>query len=463
MLLSRNKFTVQKSFSLYRNGTAALNVLLSLFANLRQNLLLLSIVLSILLGFITENSQTGLLVAASQSGIYIDNGIDQTVMQHMLNEDEKLQASLDILEFLGLSERPRKKHGHLSLRKSAPQYLLDVYHRLKEEENDELIATVRSKRDLQEEENFITDLDKKAIEQNDIIMTFLNKNHHVDEVRHEHGRRLWFDVADVPNDNYLTMAELRMYQNPMHGKWVTTDKQFTLTVYTIVKHNGHGRHLQPLSQLNTTADYQGWLEFNVTEALDTWLLRPKENSGFYIGAHEINKPEREIKLDDIGLIHSKSEDEYQPFMIGFFKGPDLIKSTQRHSRRKRNVHSRRRKKSDMVNPLFDGPSDSIRSCQMQTLYINFRDLGWHDWIIAPDGYGAFYCSGECNFPLNAHMNATNHAIVQTLVHLLEPKKVPKPCCAPTRLGALPVLYHLNEENVNLKKYKNMIVKSCGCH
>lgn len=61
------------------------------------------------------------------------------------------------------------------------------------------------------------------------------------------------------------------------------------------------------------------------------------------------------------------------------------------------------------------------------------------------------------------MNATNHAIVQTLVHLLEPKKVPKPCCAPTRLGALPVLYHLNEENVNLKKYKNMIVKSCGCH
>lgn len=46
-----------------------------------------------------------------------------------------------------------------------------------------------------------------------------------------------------------------------------------------------------------------------------------------------------------------------------------------------------------------------------------------DWIIAPDGYGAFYCSGECNFPLNAHKNATNHAIVQTLVHLLNPTKV----------------------------------------
>ena len=38
-----------------------------------------------------------------------------------------------------------------------------------------------------------------------------------------------------------------------------------------------------------------------------------------------------------------------------------------------------------------------------------------DWIIAPKGYAANYCDGECSFPLNAHMNATTHAIVQTLV------------------------------------------------
>lgn len=38
-----------------------------------------------------------------------------------------------------------------------------------------------------------------------------------------------------------------------------------------------------------------------------------------------------------------------------------------------------------------------------------------DWIIAPEGYAAYYCEGECAFPLNSYMNATNHAIVQTLV------------------------------------------------
>lgn len=49
---------------------------------------------------------------------------------------------------------------------------------------------------------------------------------------------------------------------------------------------------------------------------------------------------------------------------------------KRHSRQKRNTHPRRRKKTDIVNPLIDGPSESVRSCQMQTLYIDFKDLGW---------------------------------------------------------------------------------------
>lgn len=86
-----------------------------------------------------------------------------------------------------------------------------------------------------------------------------------------------------------------------------------------------------------------------------------------------------------------------------------------------------------------------------------------DWIIAPDGYAANYCDGECSFPLNAHMNATNHAIVQTLVHLMNPENVPKPCCAPTKLHAISVLYFDDNSNVILKKYKNMVVRACGCH
>nr|XP_009510160.1 PREDICTED: bone morphogenetic protein 5-like [Phalacrocorax carbo] len=108
-------------------------------------------------------------------------------------------------------------------------------------------------------------------------------------------------------------------------------------------------------------------------------------------------------------------------------------------------------------------SEQKQACKKHELYVSFRDLGWQDWIIAPEGYAAFYCDGECSFPLNAHMNATNHAIVQTLVHLMFPDHVPKPCCAPTKLNAISVLYFDDSSNVILKKYRNMVVRSCGCH
>ena len=54
-----------------------------------------------------------------------------------------------------------------------------------------------------------------------------------------------------------------------------------------------------------------------------------------------------------------------------------------------------------------------RACVLTPCRFLLRSV--KDWIIAPKGYAANYCDGECSFPLNAHMNATNHAIVQTLV------------------------------------------------
>lgn len=50
-------------------------------------------------------------------GLYIDNGIDQTVMHRALTQDDAQEVEHEILELLGLPERPRKKHNiHPSLR-----------------------------------------------------------------------------------------------------------------------------------------------------------------------------------------------------------------------------------------------------------------------------------------------------------------------------------------------------------
>lgn len=65
-------------------------------------------------------------------------------------------------------------------------------------------------------------------------------------------------------------------------------------------------------------------------------------------------------------------------MLLFYGSLQLIKSTNHHSRKKRNTpHVRRRKKSEMINPFLDGTVENMRSCQIQTLYIDFKDLGWN--------------------------------------------------------------------------------------
>ncbi|RWS28487.1 putative TGF-beta ligand glass bottom boat protein-like protein [Leptotrombidium deliense] len=175
----------------------------------------------------------------------------------------------------------------------------------------------------------------------------------------------------------------------------------------------------------------------------------------------------ELNAHEIGIVASKGRKDRQPFMLTFLQSPiDYLTSSNRRVTReaKKPRNDVSNADSDAWNPYLNAKDRfSGRSCQKKTLYVSFRDLGWQDWIIAPDGYAAFFCDGECSFPLNAHMNATNHAIVQTLVHLMNPHIVPKPCCAPTKLSAIMVLYFDDNSNVILKKYKNMVVKSCGCH
>ncbi|NWU86009.1 DERR protein, partial [Onychorhynchus coronatus] len=101
-------------------------------------------------------------------------------------------------------------------------------------------------------------------------------------------------------------------------------------------------------------------------------------------------------------------------------------------------------------------------CKARRLYISFSDVGWENWIIAPQGYLANYCRGECPFPLTAELNSTNHAVLQTMVHSLDPQGTPQPCCVPVRLSPISILYYDNSDNVVLRHYEDMVVDECGC-
>lgn len=83
-----------------------------------------------------------------------------------------------------------------------------------------------------------------------------------------------------------------------------------------------------LSSVNTTTHADGWLELNVTFALKEWIEDKDHNMGLVIKANLNEKPDKELQLNDVGFVSSRGDDEFQPFMVGFFTGQEVIKNCQ---------------------------------------------------------------------------------------------------------------------------------------
>ncbi|KAJ3593159.1 hypothetical protein NHX12_005495 [Muraenolepis orangiensis] len=111
----------------------------------------------------------------------------------------------------------------------------------------------------------------------------------------------------------------------------------------------------------------------------------------------------------------------------------------------------------------DGSSGGL--CCRQQFYIDFRVIGWNDWIIAPAGYYGNYCEGSCpaymaGVPGSA--SSFHTAVVnQYRMRGMSPGSVSS-CCIPTKLSTMSMLYFDDEYNIVKRDVPNMIVEECGC-
>ncbi|KAM7140755.1 embryonic growth/differentiation factor 1 [Molossus nigricans] len=106
------------------------------------------------------------------------------------------------------------------------------------------------------------------------------------------------------------------------------------------------------------------------------------------------------------------------------------------------------------------------SCRTRRLYVSFREVGWHHWVIAPRGFLANYCQGQCSLPATLPgprgPPTLNHAVLRALMHSAAPGPAGLPCCVPARLSPISVLFFDNSDNVVLRHYEDMVVDECGC-
>jgi decapentaplegic len=196
-----------------------------------------------------------------------------------------------------------------------------------------------------------------------------------------------------------------------------------------------------------------WIRLDAFPAIERWIISPLENYGLYLKITNVDGSSIDDSLNhNQNLIDNTSLEDSKPLLLtytcdGLEKQSDII------SRMKRSSISSGRKQRRK------GKRDA---CRRNSLYVDFSDVGWNDWIVAPRGYQAYFCNGECPYPLTDHLNSTNHAIVQTLVNSVSPSKVPRACCVPTELSPISMLYVDEYEKVVLKNYQDMVVESCGC-
>lgn len=394
-------------------------------------------------------------------------------IQRRLRTHEKREMQKEILSILGLPHRPRphllQSHGKYN---SAPLFMLDLYNTISSEEKSQVEGILdryhhQSMSTTQSPPPLATYQETAFLNDADMVMSFVNLVEYDRELspQRRHHKEFKFNLSQIPEGEAVTAAEFRLYKECVSRAF--RNDTFLLKVYQVVKeHPDREADLFLLESRRLWAAEEGWLEFDITATSNLWVMSPVHNLGLQVSVETSSG--QSISSKEAGLVGRDGALEKQPFMVAFFKVSEVHIRTARSTGGKRRQQNRNRSTQPQEGSRGLGPadynsSDQKTACRRHELYVSFRELGWQDWIIAPEGYAANYCDGECSFPLNAHMNATNHAIVQTLVHLMNPENVPKPCCAPTKLHAISVLYFDDNSNVILKKYKNMVVRACGCH
>ncbi|XP_062979112.1 inhibin beta E chain-like [Elgaria multicarinata webbii] len=107
---------------------------------------------------------------------------------------------------------------------------------------------------------------------------------------------------------------------------------------------------------------------------------------------------------------------------------------------------------------------NTKVCCRQDYYVDFRDIGWNDWIFQPEGYQINYCMGECPMHLAGApgIAASFHTTVFNLVKANNIQTGARSCCVPTQRRALSLLYFDPNSSLIKTDIPDMVVEACGC-
>ena len=209
-------------------------------------------------------------------------------------------------------------------------------------------------------------------------------------------------------------------------------------------------------------DATGWETFDVTALMTQWWEEPSSNQGLLVICD--SQPLSEVISFVPAAAAAAAETQTVP---GATAADVNLPVFDVYTQKQRPQRRRKRRSLDALEK-YDCKRDGRESrCCRYPLYIDFAEIGY-DWIQQPAGFWASYCDGSCP---RDYKVAHNFAPVQSRMHAitkyddlgqLNPYAVPEPCCSPSRLSPLPVMYFNEDGMPETGVLSDMIIDECHC-
>ncbi|XP_077058662.1 bone morphogenetic protein 10 [Siphateles boraxobius] len=348
-----------------------------------------------------------------------DGVVDDVDMQEVLGQ---------FLHMLNLTD-PGPGLKPRSSRTKPPEYMLELYNRFAN--------------------------DRSATPSANIVRSFRNEDHTLSKSLRTH--RLLFNLS-VPQHERVVSAELRLHTLLARDSTQRFGSGWKVSVFDAHRGGRYGRgEGDPLAVKHVHRMESGWEVFDMTNAVQHWrklnIVSPRlEVHTENLNAFRNTKVDLDIDKNPDGqhepVLIVFSDDQSENF--GMMEEDNEVRTDEEQVRLNNGVSRVRR-------------SAEAEDCKIAEMYVDFKDIQWDSFILAPSGYQAFTCRGVCNYPLAREVTPTKHAIIQTLLNLKSPQRASKACCVPTELKPISLLYE-NENGVVVlnNKYEGMVVKECGC-
>ncbi|XP_057334152.1 bone morphogenetic protein 4 [Microplitis mediator] len=238
---------------------------------------------------------------------------------------------------------------------------------------------------------------------------------------------LFFPV-EMPVDTMVDHANLRLL--------LATDFEENPVDVSIYRLTNSSRHLVRRERIKRLSGAR-WIELDTTETATYWHEGLDDNLGL------------ELRLENPrGGNVLFSDPVFNVFTT----------SGRGYSRRRRSA-------PEQLMSLHKGRRTECRGdnkkCCRHEMTVIFKDIKGFEFIVQPKNFDAGYCKGRCPPRYNP---AHHHALLQSLIWKEDKRKAPRPCCAPSKLAELEILYFDENDPTKLKvsSWKNMRVLECAC-